>query len=74
MRSTHKKETGKTLGKRQTSGTGSRRVSFACRFAGMSGGMTKNGKPSNLAMALKKWGFSSKAQARSFCNKNKKKK
>ena len=40
----------------------------------MSGGMTKNGKPSNLAMALKKWGFSSKAQARSFCNNNKKKK
>ena len=74
MRSKHKKETGKTLGKRQTSGTGSRRVSFACRFAGMSGGMTKNGKPSNLAMALKKWGFSSKGEARAFCNKHKNKK
>ena len=33
MRSKHKSETGKTLGSRQTSGTGSRRVSFACRFA-----------------------------------------
>ena len=75
MRSDHKKETGKTLGKRQTSGTGSRRVSFACRFAGMSGGMTKpNGEHTNLRMALKKWGFSSKAEAKSFCNKNKKKK
>lgn len=74
MRSDYKKETGKSLGKRQTSGKGSRRVSFACRFAGMKGGMTKNGESSNLAKALKKWGFSSKAQARAFCNKNKKKK
>ena len=41
MRSKHKKETGKTLGKRQTSGTNSRRVSFACRFGGMAGGMKK---------------------------------
>ena len=37
MRSKHKSETGKTLGSRQTSGTGKRRVSFACRFAGMAG-------------------------------------
>ena len=37
MRKDHKKDTGKTLGKRQTSGTGKRRVSFACRFAGMKG-------------------------------------
>ena len=64
----------KTLGKRQTSGKGSRRVSFACRFAGMKGSMTKEGKPSNLARALKKWGFSNKSEARSFCSKNKKKK
>ena len=40
MRSDHKKETGSTLGSRQTSGTGTRRVSFACRFAGMEGSMT----------------------------------
>ncbi len=74
MRSKHKKETGKTLGSRQTGGTGSRRVSFACRFAGMAGSMTdKNGEPSKLAMALKKWGFGSKEAARSFCNKNKQK-
>jgi len=75
MRAKHKKETGKTLGTRQTSGKGSRRVSFACRFGGMAGGMTKkNGEPSNLAMALKKWGFSSKGEARAFCSRNKKKK
>ena len=75
MRSDHKKDTGKTLGKRQTEGTGKRRVSFACRFAGMDGSMTDdNGEPSKLAMALKKWGFSSKGEARAFCNKHKNKK
>ena len=74
MRKEHKEETGKTLGSRQTSGTGKRRISFACRFAGMEGGMTDdNGEPSKLAMALKKWGFSSKGEARAFCNKNKEK-
>ena len=67
-----KKDTGKTLGKRQTSGTGSRRVSFACRFGGMAGDMTDDdGSPSKLAMALKKWGFSSKGEAKAFCSKNK---
>ena len=75
MRAKHKKETGKTLGSRQTSGTNSRRVSFACRFGGMAGGMKKkNGEPSNLAMALKKWGFRSKESARAFCKRNKKSK
>jgi hypothetical protein len=74
MRSKHKAETGKTLGSRQTSGTDSRRVSFACRFAGMKGGMKdKNGSPSKLAMALKKWGFGSKEAAAAFCRKHKKK-
>ena len=75
MRAEHKKDTGKTLGERQTKGTGKRRVSFACRFAGMKGGMKdKNGSPSKLAMALKKWGFGSKAAAASFCRKHKAKK
>ena len=75
MRAKHKKETGKTLGSRQTSGTGKRRVSFACRFAGMKGAMTKpNGKPTRKAMALKKWGFGSVEAARSFCQTNKEKK
>ena len=75
MRSKHKSETGKTLGSRQTSGTGKRRVSFACRFAGMAGAMKKpNGKPTRKAMALKKWGFGSVEAARSFCQNNKEKK
>ena len=75
MRKDYTKETGKTLGSRQTSGTGSRRVSFACRFAGMAGGMKKpNGKPTRKAMALKKWGFGSVDAARSFCQSNKEKK
>ena len=74
MRADHKKETGKTLGKRLTSGKSKRRVSFACRFAGMKGPMKKpNGKPTRKAKALEKWGFGSVAAARSFCNNNKEK-
>ena len=73
MRKKYTAETGKTLGSRQTSGTGARRVSFACRFAGMKGAMKgANGEPTRKAMALKKWGFGSVDAARSFCNKNKK--
>jgi len=74
MRAEHKKDTGKTLGERQTSGTGKRRVSFACRFAGMKGAMKDaKGEPTRYAMALKKWGFGSREAARNFCNKNKEK-
>ena len=75
MRSDYTKETGKKLGSRQTSGTGKRRVSFACRFAGMAGAMKDaKGEPTRKAMALKKWGFGSVEAARNFCNKNKNKK
>ena len=75
MRKKHKAETGKTLGARQTKGTGTRRVSFACRFAGMKGAMKDaKGEPTRKAMALKKWGFGSVDAARNFCNKNKNKK
>jgi len=75
MRSKHKKETGKTLGSRLTSGTSPRRVSFACRFAGMKGSMKKpNGEPTPYAMALKKWGFGSREAAANFCRKHKGKK
>ena len=75
MRKKYTSETGKTLGSRQTSGTGARRDSFACRFAGMKGAMKgANGEPTRKAMALKKWGFGSVEAARSFCNKNKNKK
>ena len=73
MRSKYKSETGKTLGSRQTSGEGSRRVSFACRFAGMKGPMKDSkGKPTRKAIALKKWGFGSVGAAASFCRANKK--
>ena len=73
MRSEYKKETGKTLGKRLTTGTDPRRVSFACRFAGMKGPMKKpNGEPTRKARALKKWGFGSAGAAAEFCRKNKK--
>ena len=75
MRSEYKSETGKTLGKRLTKGTSSRRVSFACRFAGMKGAMKNaKGEPTKKAMALKKWGFGSVEAARKFCQKNKSKK
>ena len=75
MRKDYTKETGKKLGSRQTSGTGKRRVSFACRFAGMAGAMKNaKGEPTKKAMALKKWGFGSVEAARNFCQKNKSKK
>ena len=74
MRSKYKSETGKTLGSRQTSGTSSRRVSFACRFAGMKGPMKDSkGRPTKKAIALKKWGFGSVGAAATFCRKHKKK-
>jgi hypothetical protein len=57
------------------SGTNPRRVSFAARFGGMEGAETKpNGEPTRLKLALKAWGFSSKAEARSFASKHKKNK
>jgi hypothetical protein len=55
------------------SGTNSRRVSFAARFAGMKGPMkNKDGEPTRLALALKKWGFGSKEAAAKFAANNKK--
>ena len=75
MRSEYTSETGKKLGKRLTSGKDKRRVSFACRFAGMAGAMKDaKGKPTDKATALKKWGFGSVEAARTFCNNNKEKK
>jgi len=72
MRKDHKKETGKTLGNQLTSGTSPRRISFAARFGGAgdpvrdsSGELTKHGH------ALKRWGFSSNAEAKAFANKHK---
>ena len=75
MRSEYTSETGKKLGKRLTKGNNKRRVSFACRFAGMAGAMKDaKGEPTKKAMALKKWGFGSVEAARNFCQKNNSKK
>lgn len=68
-----KKTEGSNLKAPVKSGTNPRRVSFAARFAGMSGGMKKpNGEPTRLALALRAWGFGSKEAARTFSNNNKK--
>ena len=73
MRKKHKAETGNTLGDKQKTGTGPRRVAFACRFGNMQGDMKdKDGSPSKLARALSGWGFGSKEAARAFCRKHKK--
>lgn len=53
-------------------GTNPRRVSFAARFAGMNAKMKdKDGKPTRYALALKRWGFSSPAEARAFAKRHK---
>jgi len=55
-----------------SSGKNGRRISFAARFGGMDGPLTDNkGKPTRLKLALKKWGFNNKEEARAFANKNK---
>jgi hypothetical protein len=86
MRKEHKSETGglTEAGRRHfeakeggnlqrpvSSGTNPRRVSFAARFAAQNHPMKgKDGKPTRYALALKKWGFSSPAQARAFAKRN----
>jgi hypothetical protein len=70
----YKRTTGANLKIPLKSGVNPRRVSFAARFAGMKGGMKdEKGKPSRLALALRKWGFRSRESARAFANKHKKK-
>ena len=67
-----KRKEGSNLKSPVKSGVNPRRVSFACRFAGMKGPMKKpSGEPTRKALALKKWGFGSEGAARSFANKNK---
>ena len=58
MRSEYTSETGKKLGKRLTKGTNKRRVSFACRFAGMAGAMKDaKGEPTKKSNGTKKMGI-----------------
>ena len=47
------------------SGDNPRRASFLARMGGTAGPMEKDGKPTRLALALKAWGASSKADAKS---------
>lgn len=69
MRSEYTSETGKKLGKRLTKGTNKRRVSFACRFAGMAGAMKMLKANQLKSNGTKKWGFGSVEAARNFCQK-----
>jgi hypothetical protein len=72
-RASYNAETGGHLKAPVKSGDNPRRVSFAARFAGMKGDMTKpNGDPTRKALALKAWGFNSIVAAKNFANKNKK--
>tara|TARA_B000000609_G_scaffold35945_1_gene25306 strand:- start:3801 stop:4073 length:273 start_codon:yes stop_codon:yes gene_type:complete len=68
-----KRTEGANLKKPQKTGTDSRRVSFAARFAGMKGPMKdEKGRPTRKALALKAWGFGSVEAARNFANRHKK--
>ena len=72
-RASYNASTGGNLKAPVKSGDNPRRVSFAARFAGMKGDMTKpNGEPTRKSLALKAWGFNSVQAAREFANKNKK--
>ena len=68
-----KRTEGSNLKAPLSDGVNPRRVSFAARFAGMSGPLVdENGKPTRLKLALQKWGFGSKEAARNFANRHKK--
>jgi len=64
-RSSYKSETGGTLKPPVKSGDNPRRASFLARMGSMPGPMEKNGEPTRLALSLKAWGASSKADAKS---------
>ncbi len=69
-----KRKEGANLKAPQKSGTDSRRVSFAARFAGMKGPMKdEKGRPTRKALALKAWGFGSVEAARNFAKRHRKK-
>ena len=67
-----KNKTGANLKRPQPEG-GPRKKSFCARMGGVKGPMKdEKGRPTRKALALKKWGFSSVAAARSFAARNKK--
>jgi hypothetical protein len=63
-RASYKSETGGTLKPPVKGGDNPRRASFLARMGGMPGPMAKDGEPTRLALALKAWGASSKADAK----------
>jgi len=73
-RASYKAETGGTLKPPVKAGDNPRRASFLARMGNMPGPMEKDGKPTRLALALKKWGASSKedaqAKARAISERN----
>lgn len=63
-RASYKAETGGTLRPPVKSGDNPRRASFLARMGNMMGPMTEpDGDPTRLALSLKAWGASSKADA-----------
>jgi len=60
----YKKKEGLNLKAPVKSGDNPRRASFLARMGNMSGAEYKDGKPTRLLLSLKKWGASSKADAR----------
>ena len=64
-RASYHAETGGTLKPPVKSGDNPRRASFLARMGNMPGPMEKNGEPTRLALALKAWGASGKADAKS---------
>jgi len=64
-RASYKAETGGTLKPPVKSGDNPRRASFLARMGNMPGPMRdEKGRPTRLALALKAWGASSKADAK----------
>ena len=64
-RASYKAETGGTLKPPVKSGDNPRRASFLARMRNMPGPMKdEKGRPTRLALALKAWGASSKADAK----------
>jgi hypothetical protein len=75
-RASYHAETGGTLKPPVKAGDNPRRASFLARMGGMPGPMEKpSGEPTRLALSLKAWGASSKADAKSkaaaISNRNK---
>ena len=66
-----KRTEGSNLKSPVSKGTNPRRVSFAARFSKVKGPLMKDGKPTRLKPALKKWGFGSKEAAAKFAANNK---